>query len=370
MALFAVLTRVFYVGVLDVGSSDSSSSDSGNDKKQAQSKPEAVSFSRVYRDVNTNASDDDSSLSRAILSMVWGNESSYTLGRKIGQGRHSSVFIGTEASTGKQYAVKALKPTTLAKAFREIRAMKALTGCPNTAHMHDAYRDAKGGRVHIVQDLAEGVPLKRLVPALTANETRAIAHKLLEALECAHSHGVMHRDVKPQNVMYDRETGALSLADWGLAEFYVPGRRYNVSVASASYKPPELLVKMRYYDYSLDMWSFGCVLAEMLLKERRPLFRGSTECRTLRAVAEVLGSKDITEYTSKYNLRVPCRGLSSGLGHTPLCTTEKAKTKGAHTGRACKALDTKGLDLLRSLLVIDHSKRLTAAEALHHPYFL
>jgi len=74
----------------------------------------------------------------------------------------------------------------------------------------------------------------------------------------------MHRDVKPHNVMIDHSQRKLRLIDWGLAEFYHAGQEYNVRVASRYFKGPELLVDLRDYDYSLDIWSLGCMLAAMV----------------------------------------------------------------------------------------------------------
>lgn len=71
----------------------------------------------------------------------------------------------------------------------------------------------------------------------------------------------MHRDVKPHNVMIDHQQRKLRLIDWGLAEFYHPRKEYNVRVASRYFKGPELLVDLQDYDYSLDMWSLGCMFA-------------------------------------------------------------------------------------------------------------
>ena len=103
--------------------------------------------------------------------------------------------------------------------------------------------------------------------------------------------GIMHRDVKPHNVMIDHENRRLRLIDWGLAEFYHPGQEYNVRVASRYFKVssssslsviellhcdwqgPELLVDYQMYDYSLDMWSLGCMLASMIFR-KEPFFHG------------------------------------------------------------------------------------------------
>src|SRR3990167_7842258 len=74
----------------------------------------------------------------------------------------------------------------------------------------------------------------------------------------------MHRDVKPHNVMIDHKKRKLRLIDWGLAEFYHQEQEYNVRVASRYFKGPELLVDMQDYDYSLDLWSLGCMFAGMV----------------------------------------------------------------------------------------------------------
>ena len=83
----------------------------------------------------------------------------------------------------------------------------------------------------------------------------------------------MHRDVKPQNILFENETGSVRLIDWGLAEFYTPNTPYNVRVASRFYKGPELLVDDQRYHYSLDVWSAGCTMAEAMF-QIDPFFQG------------------------------------------------------------------------------------------------
>ena len=113
--------------------------------------------------------------------------------------------------------------------------------------------------------------------------------------------GIMHRDVKPHNLIINHKTKELRLIDWGLAEFYTPGQEYNVRVASRYFKGPELLVDNIYYDYSLDIWSLGCMMAGMIFK-KEPFFQGHDNYDQLVKIAKVLGTEDSYKYISKYDL--------------------------------------------------------------------
>lgn len=103
------------------------------------------------------------------------------------------------------------------------------------------------------------------IPIFTDEEIRVYIMKVLEGLNYCHSMGIMHRDIKPQNVLIDQIKRELKIVDWGLADYYLPNKEYNVRVASRYYKGPELLVNNKFYDYSLDIWSLGCMFAGMVL---------------------------------------------------------------------------------------------------------
>ena len=98
--------------------------------------------------------------------------------------------------------------------------------------------------------------------------------EVLKGLDYSHSKGIIHRDVKPHNIMINMQKREVKIIDWGLAEFYFPGKEYNVRVASRYFKAPELLVDYQYYDYSLDIWSLGCLFAGILFK-KEPFFMGN-----------------------------------------------------------------------------------------------
>jgi casein kinase II subunit alpha len=113
----------------------------------------------------------------------------------------------------------------------------------------------------------------------------------------------MHRDIKPHNVIINPKTMELRVIDWGLAEFYFPGQEYSVKVASRFFKGPELLLNNTKYDYSLDIWSLGCVLAGMVFN-KEPFFYGTDNFDQLVKIVKVLGTDEMHSYIQKYNLNV------------------------------------------------------------------
>merc|ERR1739847_196959 len=115
--------------------------------------------------------------------------------------------------------------------------------------------------------------------------------------------GVMHRDVKPHNVMIDHEKRVIRLIDWGLAEFYHPGKEYNVRVASRYFKGPELLMDLQNYEHSMDIWSLGCMFAGMIFRSE-PFFLGRDNCNQLVKIAKIFGSDKFYAYIKKYGVEV------------------------------------------------------------------
>ncbi|XP_050162208.1 casein kinase II subunit alpha-like, partial [Myiozetetes cayanensis] len=183
-----------------------------------------------------------------------------------------------------------------------------------------------------------------------------------QALDFCHSMGVMHRDVKPHNVMIDHEHRKLRLIDWGLAEFYHPGQEYNVRVASRYFKGPELLVDYQMYDYSLDMWSLGCMLASMIFR-KEPFFHGHDNYDQLVRIAKVLGTEDLYDYIDKYNIELDPR-FNDILGRH----SRKRWERFVHSENQ-HLVSPEALDFLDKLLRYDHQSRLTARDAMDHPYF-
>ncbi|XP_049622643.1 casein kinase II subunit alpha-like, partial [Suncus etruscus] len=317
------------------------------------------SMARVYADVNTHRPREY--WDYESLEVKWGNQDDYKLMKKLGQGKYGNVFEAVKKINNEKVAIKILKPVTEKKVKREIKILQNLQGGPNIITLVETIKYPQSGIPALVFEHVDSTDYNKLNP-LSDHDIRFYIYELLKALDYSHSMGIMHRDVKPQNVIIDQKLRHLRLIDWGLAEFYHPGQQYNVRVASLHFKSPELLIDYKMYDYSLDMWSLGCMLASMIfLKE--PFFYGMDNYDQLVRIAKVLGTRNLYGYIRKYSIQLdPCLCLIVG--------THPRKKWESFINRTNQHLvNQEALDLLDKLLQYDHQSRLTAKEAMEHPYF-
>jgi casein kinase II subunit alpha len=229
------------------------------------------SRARVYADCNTHRPREYYDYELHVVE--WGNQDDYQIVRKLGRGKYSEVFEGINVTNNEKVVIKILKPVKKKKIKREIKILENLRGGPNVITLSDIVKDPVSRTPALIFEYINNTDFKQLYPTLSDYDIRFYMYELLKGLDYCHSMGIMHRDVKPHNVMIDHENRKLRLIDWGLAEFYHPNQEYNVRVASRYFKGPELLVDYQYYDYSLDMWSLGCMLASMIFR-KEPFFHG------------------------------------------------------------------------------------------------
>ena len=187
------------------------------------------------------------------------------------------------------------------KIRREIKILQTLKGGVNIINLIDVVRDPMTKTPALIMEFVDtgDVDFRTLYKTFTDFDIRYYIYEVLKALDYCHSKGVIHRDVKPHNIMIDHENRKLRLIDWGLAEFYHPGQEYNVRVASRYFKGPELLVDLQVYDYSLDIWSLGCMFAGMIF-QKEPFFQGKDNYDQLVKIAKVLGTEELFAYIDKY----------------------------------------------------------------------
>uniref|UniRef100_A0A6B2LA51 non-specific serine/threonine protein kinase n=1 Tax=Arcella intermedia TaxID=1963864 RepID=A0A6B2LA51_9EUKA len=291
----------------------------------------------------------------------WGSSiEDYEVVKKLGRGKYSDVFEAINVVNSQKCVIKILKPVKKKKIKREIMILQNLCGGTNIIKLLDVVRDSHTKTPALVFEHVNNSDFKNLYSSFQDADVKFYMFELLKALDYAHSNGIMHRDVKPQNVVIDHKMRVLRLIDWGLAEFYHKDMQYNVRVASRCFKGPELLVDMQDYDYSLDIWSLGCMFAGIIFK-REPFFRGNDNKDQLVKIAKVLGTDLLDLWLHKYDIHLPWR---------PSLGSELAKPWPMFIAAENVSLcGNDALDLLDRLLKYDPQERLTAREAMEHPYF-
>lgn len=278
----------------------------------------------------------------------WGILDDYEVTKKIGRGKYSEVFTGFHVPSNKKCVIKILKPVKKKKIKREIKILQNVSAGPNIVKLLDVVRDPLTKTPCLVFEHVNNTDWKTLYPKLTPFDVKFYLYQVLKALDYSHSQGLMHRDVR--------------LIDWGLAEFYHPLNEYNVRVASRHYKGPELLVDDMLYDYSLDMWSLGCMLAGLTFR-KEPFFAGADNVDQLYKIARVLGTDLLEEYLDAYDLELELE-VEQRLGKLPRKPWSSFKNK--ENADRCSP---EALDLIDKMLRYDPAARILPKEAMAHAFF-
>ncbi|GLB02374.1 cyclin-dependent kinase catalytic subunit [Aspergillus tubingensis] len=298
---------------------------------------------------------------------------------KIGEGTYGVVYKARELTHPNR--IVALKKIRLeaedegvpSTAIREISLLKEMSD-PNIVRLLNIVH-ADGHKLYLVFEFLD-LDLKKYMEALPVSEggrgkalpegsalsknmglgdamVKKFMAQLVEGIRYCHSHRILHRDLKPQNLLIDRD-GNLKLADFGLARaFGVPLRTYTHEVVTLWYRSPEILLGGRQYSTGVDMWSCGAIFAEMCT--RKPLFPGDSEIDEIFKIFRLLGTPDETIWP----------GVTSFPDYKP--TFPKWKRDEARA--LVPDLEEDGLDLLDALLEYDPARRISAKQACMHPYF-
>ncbi|XP_008546377.1 cyclin-dependent kinase 2 [Microplitis demolitor] len=284
---------------------------------------------------------------------------------KIGEGTYGIVYKARDKITGKLVALKRIRLATETEgvpstAIREISLLKDLTH-PNIVQLFDVVIGEINKDLYLVfeylqQDLKKFLDsLKNAVinPLHWSILVKSYLQQLLKAIAFCHNHLILHRDLKPQNLLIDHE-GHIKLADFGLARsFGLPMRMYTHEVVTLWYRAPEILLGTKLYSYAVDIWSLGCIFAEMAT--RRALFPGDSEIDQLFKIFRTLGTPDET--------------IWPGVSQLPDYKSMFPQWDPRDLDEVVPNFDDDAKDLFMKLLTYDPSKRVTAMNALNHQFF-
>ncbi|XP_060713777.1 cyclin-dependent kinase 18 isoform X1 [Tachysurus vachellii] len=297
---------------------------------------------------------------RASLSDIgFGKLETYVKLGKLGEGTYATVFKGRSKLTENLVALKEIRleheegaPCT---AIREVSLLKNLKHA-NIVTLHDIIHTDRCLTLvfeYLDSDLKQY--LDNCGNLMSMHNVKIFMFQLLRGLSYCHKRKILHRDLKPQNLLIN-EKGELKLADFGLARAKsVPTKTYSNEVVTLWYRPPDVLLGSTEYSTPIDMWGVGCILYE--LATGRPMFPGSTVKEELHLVFRLMGTPaeetwpGITTNEEFKSYLFPLYRAQALINHVP-------------------RLDTEGIDLLSALLLYDTRRRISAEASLRHAYFL
>ncbi|KAI0079611.1 Pkinase-domain-containing protein [Panus rudis PR-1116 ss-1] len=281
----------------------------------------------------------------------------------IEEGSYGVVFRARDKQTGDIVALKKLKLDEEKHGFpiTALREINALMVCKheNVVGIREVVVGETLTQVFIVMDFIEH-DLKTLLTVMPApflqSEIKTLLRQLLSAVAFCHERWILHRDLKTSNLLMNNR-GTIKVADFGLARRY--GDPVGVGgltqlVVTLWYRAPEILLGATTYSTAVDMWSVGCIFAELLLKE--PLFRAKSEIELISMIFKLLGPPTPTTWPDFQSLP-----LAKTINIPPPHPSQLRQK--------FPFITSAGLDLLSRLLAYDPQERISAEEALQHPYF-
>jgi cyclin-dependent kinase 2 len=279
---------------------------------------------------------------------------------KLGEGTYGKVYLARDKITGEFVALKKMLLETEDEgipsvAIREISLLKELSEHKNIVKLKDVlYFRTKIYLIfeYLDQDLKhylENIKTPWVDPRLV----KSYLYQMLKGILYCHSHRILHRDLKPQNLLIDKK-GTLKLADFGLSRaFGIPLGQYTHEVVTLWYRAPEILLGEQKYSTPVDIWSAGCIFAEMVTKT--PLFPGDSEIDQIFRIFRTLGT--------------PNESVWSGVTHLPEFQPSFPQHPPQSLSNIFPNLEPNGVDLLEKMLQYEPSRRISAKQALKHPYF-
>eukprot|EP01083_Nonionella_stella_P214842 773772_1 len=294
--------------------------------------------------------------------------------KTIGEGTYGVVYKARNTKNNEWVALKRMYmeddnegiPSTT---IREIALLKQLNH-PNIVELKSIFFEnssnaSKSGDLYLVfeyctADLKKFMNKYKNTP-LSIKQIKSYLHQILNGISYCHSMSILHRDIKPQNILINEKTGQIKITDFGLSRCYIlPNRTWTHEIITLWYRPPEVLLGCKNYSIYVDIWSIGCVLAEML-NNNKPLFRGDSEISQLMQIFMKCGTPNARNWPTVFD---DCKQFKSP------CKYPKWERKPITSFCSRSDLKQNGQELLNRMLILDPVQRITPKQALRHSFFV
>jgi len=289
----------------------------------------------------------------------------YEIVSKLGRGAYGIVWKAIDKKTREVVALKKCfdafqNATDAQRTFREIMFLQELNGHENIIRLLNVLKADNDKDIYLICDYMES-DLHAVIRANILEEIHKqyVIYQLLKALKYMHSGQLLHRDIKPSNILLNSDC-LVRVCDFGLARSVVqaPDTKSNPVltdyVATRWYRPPEILLGSTSYQMGVDMWSVGCILGELL--SGKPIFPGTSTMNQLDRIMQVTG----------YPTPEDIESMKSPFAATMLESLTKSRPK--PLAEMFPRASSEAMDLLRLCFQFNPGRRISAKDALRHPY--
>lgn len=281
---------------------------------------------------------------------------------KLGEGTYGVVYKAIDNETNEVLAIKKIRlededqgvPSTT---LREIAVLKELSH-PNVVKLINVSYIPKSKKLYLFFEFVE-MDLKKYMQsigkeALNPKLVKVFMRQLIDGVLYCHSRRVIHRDLKPQNILVNAKDEILKIADFGLCRcFTVPINTLTHEILTLWYRSPEILLGQKAYGLGVDTWSIGCIFAEMLTG--KVLFKGNSEIEQLFLIFKLWGTPTEEEWP--------------GISALPYYKANFPKFRPPKDYIDLEGIDPLAKDLILKFITLDPKARISCLDALKHPYF-